>query len=76
MIGPGDQMDETPERRKILAALRAADKPMGPTEVAAATGLSVDSAKHLLARLHEAGMVEKEARGRYLRIPFPSFPFT
>ena len=74
MIGPGDQMDETPERRKILAALRAADKPMGPTEVAAATGLGLTPLTGLLSRLREAGMVEKEARGRYLRIPFPSFP--
>ena len=48
-----------------LAALRAvADGGRGVTEVARVTGVAVSTASHHLGKLHAAGMVRFQRRGR------------
>jgi AAA domain len=63
--GPGEDLEETPERQKILEALRARTVALGPTDISMVTGLPYDSVKQLLRKLHDNGMVNQPARGLY-----------
>jgi RecA-family ATPase len=54
------------ERTQIIDAIAAAKEPIGPSEIAAATGMKVGNVRFLLFKLVQEGAIEKtEERGKY-----------
>jgi hypothetical protein len=70
ILGDADEVRRSDERRNIIQALKASSEPMGPSEIAAATGMAVNNVKQLLLKMAKSGEVEKEGYGRY------SYPLT
>jgi DNA-binding transcriptional ArsR family regulator len=69
-IGPGETLELTPERRKIVEALRRYG-PMSPSGIAKATDVSVNTVKPALRAMEEAGLVRREGTGRYVAVDTP-----
>ncbi|WP_299935332.1 AAA family ATPase [uncultured Nitratireductor sp.] len=67
-LGDVADVKRSDQRQKIIDAMRDANLPMGPADIAKATGIKVDSVRHLLPKLVAAGEVEKLAYGTY-RVP-------
>lgn len=68
VIGPGDLLDLSPERRKIIDALPEAGDGLSPTQIKLKAHLpSVDTVKHALPALEAAGLVLRARHGKYLR---------
>ncbi|MGO4834567.1 AAA family ATPase, partial [Rhizobiaceae sp. 2RAB30] len=65
VLGEADDVKRSGQRQKIIAALKEASLPMKPTEIARASGMRVDSVRHLLPKMVEAGEAEKLAYGTY-----------
>lgn len=61
-IGAGEVAALSPERQRILGAVRSGGA-MKPAEIARATGLSVGSVRHLVLKMGDH--LEKDASGRY-----------
>ncbi|WP_333793318.1 AAA family ATPase [Hyphomicrobium sp.] len=53
-------------RRRIMDALKAASAPIGPNEIAAASGVAPNVVRQHLPRMMQAGEVEKLGRGKYV----------
>lgn len=64
--GEASDIRRSSERNQILDALEAAEEPMSPTELAAATGMKNGNLRKLLFIMGKAGEVIKEGRGRYV----------
>ncbi len=60
------------ERQQILQALRTADAPLGPQEVAQRTGQPEPLVRRTLSRMYEAGEVARQSRGQYTTLDHPS----
>lgn len=60
-----DAPTTSPEQDRIVDAIRKSGKPMSPAEIASATGLETDSAKHLLKKLLDRAVVVKPSHGVY-----------
>lgn len=60
--GPGPVLGDS--RRRVLDVLRAAEGPVGVQEIAASTGLHLNTARFHLDGLVDAGMAEREAEER------------
>jgi hypothetical protein len=69
VLGPGEDLDITPDRRRIVGTLKASRSPLGPAAIAKATGQTVDVVRHLLRRLAADGRVTRSRRGLYLVPP-------
>ena len=65
LLGDADEFFATEEQRKIIEYLQEAGEPCSPKEIAEGLGKSVGAVKNLLARLVEAGKVERVGRGKY-----------
>ena len=65
--GEAADIRRSAERTAILNALDEAGEPIGPSGIAAATGMRAVNVRKLLAKLVKEGVVEKAARGRYQR---------
>lgn len=65
VLGDADDVRRSGQRRKILDALKEAELPMKPAEIATATGMRADGIRHLLPKMVTAGEVEKLAYGTY-----------
>jgi predicted transcriptional regulator len=55
------------ERNAVLEALADATEPMGPNDIAAASGMKSANVRKLLPKLVNEGLIEKSERGRYRR---------
>jgi AAA domain/RepB DNA-primase from phage plasmid/IclR helix-turn-helix domain len=53
------------ERTTVLKAIEEAGEPIGPNDIAAATGMKAGNIRRLLGKLLKEGAVEKAAYGRY-----------
>ena len=51
MIGDGEEYRHSEERRRIIAVIRHAGRPLGPKDIAEASGLRYANVKHLLRRM-------------------------
>ena len=71
ILGAPEEVMASETRKKILEALRAAKRPLGPKEIEHATSLSADTVKNMLYRLQQDGTVEKLGRGKYRVVPPP-----
>jgi DNA-binding Lrp family transcriptional regulator len=53
------------ERTAILTAITEASEPIGPGDIADATGMKATNVRQLLGKLAKEGVIEKVERGRY-----------
>ncbi len=65
ITGDAPHSDLSETRQKIRRALEEAGEPLGPKEVAVATGLKVDVVKVQLPKMSDDEQIEKLARGKY-----------
>lgn len=64
--GDASDIRRSSERNQILDALEAADEPMSPADLCAATGMKSNNVRFLLHKMASAGEVVKAGRGRYV----------
>src|SRR5690606_28008694 len=64
--GDAAKVRMTSERHKVLEALRDADEPMSPAEIANASDMKRNNVDRLLGKMAKAGEVLKAKRGRYI----------
>jgi DNA-binding Lrp family transcriptional regulator len=64
VIGDAEEYRHSEERRRIIAAIRDAGRPLGPKDIADASGLSYASVKHLVRKMEADGILLSIA-GRY-----------
>jgi hypothetical protein len=74
-IGPGETLELTHERRKILDASRRYGT-MSPSGIAKATDLSINTVKPALRAMEAAGLVRREGTGRYVAVDTSHTPHT
>jgi hypothetical protein len=65
IVGEGPAARMTPERRKILKAVRDAAEPISPAEVAKATGLNPASVRNAMPEMIKDGLLRLSSYGRY-----------
>jgi RecA-family ATPase len=65
IVGEAAEVKRSTERATIMAAIAEASEPIGPTDIAAETGMKVVNVKKLIAKLVKEGAAEKVARGLY-----------
>lgn len=64
--GDAAKVRMTSERQKVLEALKEADAPMSPAEIATASDMKRNNVDRLLGKMAKAGEVLKAKRGRYI----------
>ena len=67
IAGDADAVRRSAERKTILAALDDAGEPIGPKDIAAATGMRAVNVRFLLGKLFKEGAIEKASYGKYRR---------
>jgi hypothetical protein len=77
-LGPGEVLDLSLERQKIVAGIPTSGEGLSPTQIEKATGVSVNTIKHALPALIKDGWVRLIGTGRYLRCASdtPHTPYT
>ncbi len=60
------------ERQQLLQALKDADAPLGPQELAELTGQRYTSVRLTLSRMHAGGEIIRPSRGKYTTLHHPS----
>jgi hypothetical protein len=65
IAGEASEVKRSSERSAVLTAINEAGEPIGPTDIAAETGMKAMNVKKLAAKLAKEGAVEKVARGLY-----------
>lgn len=63
----------TDERRAILDAVESAETPVGPKEIAEATGLPAASVRNMMPEMARAGQIRKVHRGTYQAAMRPGY---
>ena len=66
ILGEASEIRRSTERARILDALAEATMPMGPSEIATATGMKNDNVRYLLHRMTQDGEVISRQRGQYV----------
>ena len=66
ILGDAAEVHRSEERAAILSALLIADAPMGPGEIASATGMPRNNVDQLLYKMAKDQQVQKAGRGRYV----------
>jgi len=65
VLGDAAEVNKSDQRRAILDALRNTTTPLGPKEIAAATGMKDGNVRFLLGQMVTAGEIQKQGYGRY-----------
>ena len=65
ILGDAEEYQRTHERQEIVELLRESDDLMGPKDIAASLGKTVESVKYLLSAMLKTGDVIRPQRGRY-----------
>ncbi len=65
-LGKADEIQKTVEQQQLYDALKEADDPLSPKELADITGLRVGYIKNTLPKLLKEGGVAKVGYGRYV----------
>jgi hypothetical protein len=68
IVGNAADIRLTKEREMILEALEEAGAPIGPSAIAAATGMKAANIRFLLGKLLKEGLVKKEGYGKYRKV--------
>jgi hypothetical protein len=66
ILGDAGEVRRSEERSRILDAIAASAEPIGPNDIAEATGMKPGNVRHLLGKMVAAGEVKTEGRGRYV----------
>lgn len=66
MLGDAEEHKKTKQRRTIEDAIREANEPIGPKDIAAACGMKDNNVKQHLRRMLAEGKVEKVDKGKYV----------
>ncbi|WP_234838159.1 AAA family ATPase [Sinorhizobium medicae] len=66
VLGNVDEVKRSDQRRVIMDAMREANTPMKPSDISAATGMSVSNINYLLRKMVEAGEAERAGYGLYV----------
>jgi hypothetical protein len=74
VLGNVDDVKRSDQRQKILTALSEAEKPIGPSEIATAAGMTAANVRYLLGKMVKAGECEKSEFGLYVLPSHPSHP--
>jgi RecA-family ATPase len=69
--GDADAIRRSRQQQAILAALREADGPQSPQQLAAATGMKQVNIKFLLGKMVQGGVLRRVGYGRYEVAPKP-----
>jgi hypothetical protein len=75
LLGDAAVMRMSSERKKVLVAINEAGAPIGPNDIAAASGLKPANVRYLLPKLVSDALIEKTTYGRYRPLN-PSHPHT
>ncbi|MHC2241226.1 AAA family ATPase [Bradyrhizobium elkanii] len=65
VLGEAADVRRSDERNAILGALAKSSSPLGPKEIAAATGMKDGNVRFLLGQMVAAGEIQKQGYGRY-----------
>jgi hypothetical protein len=65
IVGDAADIRRTKERALVLEAIEEAGEPIGPNNIAAATGMKAQNVRFLLSRLLKEGVIEKAGYGKY-----------
>jgi hypothetical protein len=65
LLGAADEVRRSDERSRIVSAMLAADEPMGPSDIAAATGMKAENVRFLLHKMVGNGEIRKVGRASY-----------
>jgi len=67
IVGDAAAIRLTKEREKILDALEEAGTPIGPNEIAAATGMKAQNVRFLLKKMLKDGLIKNPSYGKYCK---------
>jgi RecA-family ATPase len=67
IVGDAAAVQRSNERKTVLDAIEEAGEPIGPNDIAAATGMKPVNVRYLLSKLLGDGMIEKAGYGKYRR---------
>jgi RecA-family ATPase len=67
IAGDAAAVRRSQERNTVLDALAEAKEPIGPNDIASATGMRAANVRYLLGKLVQESLVEKMAYGKYRR---------
>jgi predicted transcriptional regulator len=67
VAGEADMVRRSQERNAVLDAIKEASEPVGPRDIAGATGMRSANVRYLLAQLVKEGLIEKASYGKYRR---------
>jgi RecA-family ATPase len=67
LVGDATDVRRSAERAKVLEAVEEATEPIGPNDIAAATGMKAVNVRYLLGQLAKEGAIEKAGYGKYRR---------
>jgi hypothetical protein len=65
IVGDAADIRRTKERSTVLEAIEEAGVPIGPSDIAAATGMKAQNVRFLLRKLSKEAVIEKERYGKY-----------
>jgi RecA-family ATPase len=65
IMGDADDIRRSAQQQTILAALREAEEPQTPIQIAATVDMKRPNVRYLLGRLVQDGAIRKTSRGRY-----------
>jgi AAA domain len=66
VVGDTEEARRSHQQTAIIRALKEADMPLSPKDIAERTGVDHDVAKHLVRKLAGSGMIEQSGRGLYV----------
>jgi RecA-family ATPase len=69
LVGPGINLSFS--RQDIIKVLQAAKEPLDAKEIAEQTGQNYKSIRMTLIRMHEAGLIARPYRGKYITLDHP-----
>jgi RecA-family ATPase len=68
IVGDAAAVRRSSERTAIIDAIEEANEPVGPNDIAAATGMKAGNVRRLLGKLVKEAAIKKAAYGRYLTV--------
>jgi len=67
IVGDASAIRITKERTVILDALEEAGAPIGPRDIAIATGMKEGNVRRLLRKMHKEGLIKQPSYGKYTK---------
>jgi len=65
-LGDAKDIKSTDNKQKLYDAIKEADKPMSPKELAKTTGIDDGYVRKTLSKLKDEGNIKKQGRGKYI----------